>query len=146
MRSVRLYLAAAALFLGACASGSVPTPTAGAEPVEVMPGFFSAAQAARGRASYKEHCDECHALSELRGTEFEWTWRRQTAWDLYQEVSSNMPEDKPGELSAPTYADIIAYILNLNDYQVGSRDLVASRAAMAAIPLGSDAQKTKSKE
>ena len=144
--NVLLVPAAMALLLSACASGSALSVTPVAEPVEAIPGFFSAEQAQRGRESYREACGECHTLSEFRGTDFEWTWRRQTAWNLFSEVSSTMPEDKPGQLSPETYADIVAYLLNLNDYQVGSVELSPSQEALSAIPLGAGARKTKSKE
>ena len=134
---------------GGVACSSVPEPTSAPSSLPVpdaAPGFFSADQAARGRQSYRESCSECHATSEFRGTDFEWSWRRQTAWDLYTDISENMPEDKPGELSDKTYADIVAYLLSLNGYQMGSRDLASKEKAMAAIPLGAGVQKTVSKE
>lgn len=110
------------------------------------PGFFSASQVARGKDSYADVCSECHALSEFRGTDFEWTWRRQTAWALYEEVAENMPEDKPGTLAPGTYADIVAYVLSLNGYQMGSRELEPTEVALASIPLGAGVSKTVSTE
>ena len=106
-------------------------------------GLFSATQAERGRQSYGESCSECHSLSDFRGTDFEWNWRRRTAWDFYQEVAASMPEDKPGKLSPGTYTDIVAYVLSLNRYQIGSKDLAATEEAMAAIPLGPGVPKNK---
>lgn len=147
---------ALAVLLTACASSSVlpsssPTPDsepaeAGSEPGENLLGFFSAEQAERGRESYRKACSECHAVSEFRGSDFEWTWRRRTAWSLYREVSSTMPEDQPGKLSTETYADIVAYLLSLNDYPIGSAELLPTEEVLAAIPLGAGVRKTKSKE
>ena len=145
----RLLELALAVSLSACASFSLspsPSPTADSEAPDDIPGFFSAEQAERGRESYRQACSECHTVSEFRGTEFEWTWRRRTAWSLYREVSSNMPEDQPGELSTETYTDIVAYLLSLNDYQIGSAELRPTKEVLAAIPLGAGARKTKSKE
>ena len=140
-----LSLAAIAFPLATCSSASSPAPTPVSEPVDAVAGFFSAAQADRGRARYGESCRECHSLSEFRGSDFEWKWRRQTAWDLYRDVAETMPEDKPGKLSPGTYADIVAYMLSLNGYQIGGEDLFATKEAMAAIPLGAGVQKTKPK-
>ncbi len=53
-----------------------------------------------------------------------------------------MPEDAPGTLSAQTYADVIAYILRLNEYTSGDLDLVPNESSMDAIPLGPGADKT----
>ena len=138
-----------ALLLTSCASSSLPpssSPIPDSEAPAGIPGFFSAEQAERGRESYRQACSECHTVSEFRGSDFEWTWRRRTAWSLYTEVSSNMPEDQPGELSTETYTDIVAYLLSLNDYQIGSSELRPSEEVLAAIPLGAGARKTKSKE
>lgn len=140
-----VYLPPAA-FLAACSSVSVTSPAPAVEHAAEIPGFFSAEQAERGRASYRQACSECHTLSEFQGADFEWAWRRQTAWSLYREISANMPEDRPGELSAETYADIVAYLLSRNGYQVGSADLAPTEEALAAIALGAGAPKTKTKE
>lgn len=137
-----LCLALAAL-LASCSVVSAPSPTPAIGLVAEIPGFFSAEQAERGRVSYRQACSECHALSEFRGADFEWTWRRQTAWNLYSEISANMPEDRPGELGAETYADIVAYLLSRNRYQIGSADLPPTEEALAAIELGAGARKTK---
>lgn len=144
MQSLHSWPAAAILGLAACSGvASLSTPI---DSREVLPGFFSAKQADRGRESYEDRCSECHFLNDFRGTDFEWNWRRQTAWNLYREVSETMPEDRPGELSPETVADIIAYILRLNDYQVGSVDLSTRQTVLEQIALGAGAEKTKTKE
>ena len=117
-------------------------PTASSEPAP-SPGFFSAAQVERGRASYAEACSECHTLSEFRGSDFEWTWRRQTAWQLYSQVAETMPEDKPGQLPEVTYVDIVAYLLSLNGYQIGGSELSPEREQLEAISLGAGAAKER---
>ena len=60
--------------------------------------------------------------------------------------AANMPEDQPGQLAAETYADIVAYLLSRNDYQIGSADLPPTQEALAAIELGSGAMKSKPRE
>ena len=109
-------------------------------------GFYSLEQAARGRRGFGQVCGECHSVSEFRGPDFEWRWRRQTAWDLFRQVARTMPEDNPGSLTLQTYADIITYILQLNEYASGDAELVLSQEAMDAIPLGPGAAKQKSRE
>ena len=52
-----------------------------------------------------------------------------------------MPEDNPGGLTHQTYADIIAYILQLNEYASTDAELVPNQEAMDAIPLGPGAAK-----
>ena len=127
----------------ACASAGDEVRSAATPPPIEGAGFYSAAQAARGQDAFVAACQECHSISEFRGRDFEWTWRRRTAWALFNEISSNMPEDSPGSLAPTTYADIVAYILQLNDYTAGAVDLAATREALDAVPLGPGAARTR---
>ncbi len=104
-------------------------------------GFYTVKQAARGRAVFRLDCGECHSVSDFRGRDFEWEWRRSTAWDLFRRMRETMPEDFPGILPDQTYADVIAYVLSLNDYTDGATELRATEEAMDVIPLGPGAQK-----
>ena len=108
-------------------------------------GFYSAEQAERGRESFRRTCRECHTASEFRGNDFESQWQRQNAWNLFNEISWNMPETAPGSLTDQTYADIVAYILLLNRYPAGGEDLAATPESMGSVPLGPDADKTRPK-
>jgi hypothetical protein len=117
----------------------VPQPPSGA-------GYYSLEQAARGRDSFVEICGECHSSGEFRGRDFEYTWRRQTVWDFFRQLVRTMPEDMPGFLPNETYVDIIAYVLQINQYASGDADLVASEAAMDTIPLGPEAKKQPSQD
>ena len=132
-----LIVAAAALpvLLGCATAVEAPTPTAVARQPSAL-GFYSLEQAARGRRKFRQVCSECHFVSEFRGPDFESEWRRRTAWDLFRQVVRTMPEDNPGGLTQQTYADVIAYILQLNAYASGDAELVPSQDAMDAIPLG----------
>lgn len=104
-------------------------------------GMYSVDQAARGRAAFGDTCKECHASSEFRGRAFEFSWRRRTAWDFYREVRRTMPEDFPGGLSPQTYVDIIAYVLEINDYSPGGPELSPSEESLRTVPLGPGANK-----
>ncbi len=112
------------------------------QPPKFDSGFYSVEQAARGRESFVMICEECHSSSEFRGDDFEWTWRRQTVWNFYRELIQTMPEDSPGALSEQTYADVIAYILQINEYSAGDSELTATEEAMDVIALGPGAPKS----
>jgi hypothetical protein len=43
--------------------------------------------------------------------------------DLFEHISTNMPQDNPGSLSAAEYASIVAYILQLNGRPAGDEEL-----------------------
>ncbi len=143
---MRLGAAAAlAVLLGCATSVEAPTPAPVARQPSAL-GFYSPEQAARGRRKFRQVCGECHSVSEFRGPDFESEWRRQTVWDLFRQVVRTMPKDNPGSLTLQTYADVIAYILQLNEYASGEFELVLGQEAMDAIPLGPGAAKQKSRE
>ncbi len=115
--------------------GGVPTtPTPTSSNTVVAVGFTSD-QAARGRATFRQICRECHYVSEFRGADFEWQWRRRTAWDLFRNISRNMPENAPGSLTQQVYTDVVAYVLALNQHTPGDTALAPTREAMSQIPI-----------
>lgn len=149
-----VVLALAALW--GCASGSAEGFESGARERTVRPppseppaatafeegtGVYSVEQAARGREAFVETCVECHASSEFRGRDFEFDWRRRTAWDLYRQLRRTMPDDFPGTLAPQTYVDIIAYVLELNDYTPGGPNLSPDEASLRRVPLGPGANR-----
>ena len=54
---------------------------------------------------------------------------------MYTSIAYSMPEDNPGGLPGQTYADVIAYILELNGYEAGDTELTTDRDAMRAMRL-----------
>ncbi|GMV05329.1 MAG: hypothetical protein AMXMBFR53_16080 [Gemmatimonadota bacterium] len=137
-RTATALPALAALALaGACApGGSAPPPP---EP-EPDPGLYSDTQADRGRDAFRASCAECHYSSEFRGSQFQFAWRRRSVGDLFTEIVRNMPEDAPGSLEDQVYVDIVAYILQLNGFPAGSRELPPDQAVLGrhsmAAPAG----------
>ncbi len=102
---------------------------------------FSTAQADRGRNVFRSTCTECHYSSEFNDRQFKFKWRRRTAGDLFEMVSTQMPEDAPGSLELQQYADIVAFVLRLNGFEPGSSELPPDAAALETIslaPLGND--------
>jgi len=84
---------------------------------------------------FSSTCAECHGASEFRGTDFLFRWRRQSAWDLFRNVSANMPENAPGSLEDEEYADVIAWILELNGHMPGHTELTAESSVLDGIPI-----------
>ncbi len=123
-----------------------PPPPAPVPEASSAAGFYSVEQAARGREAFQRVCGECHFTREFRGRDFEYQWRRRTVWDFYRNVSRTMPDDMPGILPNETYADVIAYILQLNEYSAGDSELIVSEEVMDTIPLGPGAAKQPSQD
>ena len=82
---------------------------------------FTAEQATAGRAAYEQTCATCHGQSLrqlpnalLAGAEFLGRWGNRATSDLIAQARSTMPPDNPGGFPAETYADIVAYLLQVN--------------------------------
>ena len=115
--------------LGACAA-----TTGGAEPAAAPSGFFTAAQASRGERRFNQLCTDCHRTVEITRSWFSGTVH-QTAGDLFTVMSMTMPDSNPGGLSPEQYADILAFLLRMNNYPEGEAELPADPAVLANVPI-----------
>ncbi|HEX9562360.1 MAG TPA: cytochrome c [Gemmatimonadaceae bacterium] len=86
-------------------------------------GVYTTAQASRGENTYKVNCVSCHATSDYTGETFQLSWLTRTAFDIFDVIRTQMPEDNPGILARQEYVDIVAYIFSLNSYPAGQADL-----------------------
>jgi hypothetical protein len=50
-------------------------------------------------------------------------------------ISTTMPQDNPASLALQEYADILAYLMQLNGMPSGSRELPGNQEALNAIPF-----------
>lgn len=106
-------------------------------------GVFSKPQAMRGQAGYREQCSKCHGENlaggegapGIVGADFITKWKSKSAGDLFDLIQKTMPVDDPGNLSRRQCADITAYILSMNDYPAGDKDMDSSAASLADISL-----------
>ena len=103
-------------------AGAQDSATAAAERVTTS-GVFSQTQATRGEGAYQTSCQSCHAKSEYTGDKFKVAWVSKTAYDIFNVIRTQMPEDNPGSLERQQYVDIVAYIFSLNAYPAGTADL-----------------------
>jgi len=106
----------------------------------VWDGVYTREQANRGQDTYQEACLQCHGESldggeaaPLAGEEFLRKWNGKTAGDLFAVIRKSMPEDNPGSLSSPEYADVLAYILSVNDFPAGQKELDRDVTALNEI-------------
>jgi S-disulfanyl-L-cysteine oxidoreductase SoxD len=102
-------------------------------PTSVNDGVYSAAQATRGQAIFEGSCTTCHDTTKFMGSEFLSAWAGKPLRELFEVMSTTMPEDSPGSLKPQEYADVIAYFLKLNQFPSGSSDLKGAADSMAAI-------------
>lgn len=96
-------------------------------------GVYSAAQADRGEAVFKDQCASCHAPGDFTADDFLKKWTGKPLHELFDTVSTTMPMDNPGTLKPQQYADVIAYFLKLNKFPAGDAELKGSAEAMKAV-------------
>lgn len=128
MRNLRRFT----LCLLVCGSPGWPQATGRS----VLDGVFIEAQAKRGEAAYGVSCAGCHgedlygrAMGPLRGDHFLDRWREDSLNVLFTHIRTRMPANAAGSLSEAAYLDILAYILQVNGFPAGSRELTAAVAA-----------------
>ena len=123
LSQVPALIAAAGLVIGL----SLPAPSvlAQGQPLagSVLEGVFTAAQADRGESTWREACASCHETTEFSGARFRLSWVGRTAGDLFDTISTLMPEGNPGSLSPDEYASVVAYLFRLNGYTAGEIEL-----------------------
>jgi quinoprotein glucose dehydrogenase len=109
----------------------------------VWDGVYTKDQAARGLTAYQEECMKCHgengtggeAAPALAGAEWLAKWKGKSVGDLYTRIRKTMPTDDPGNLSTRQYSDIVAYLLSLNEFPAGSKELDRDTTVMNEIRL-----------
>jgi len=120
------------------------SPAAGQQPAGAA-GPFTAAQAAAGATAYQANCATCHqpdlrgqgTATPLAGTAFIGAWGSRPTGDLLSFIQLTMPPGNPGTLSADTYTNIAAFILQSNGARAGNQALAAnSPILISAVASG----------
>jgi mono/diheme cytochrome c family protein len=114
----------------------------GAAPVTsrtVWDGVYSAPQAERGAEAYASHCANCHRddLSGydglLRGRRFMEKFREASLHLLFDKTKTTMPRGAAGSLSDAMYVDIVSYVLRMNEFPAGERELTLDDVAVVKL-------------
>lgn len=106
----------------------------------VWDGVYTTEQAARGNQAYNASCAVCHRADlrggqgrSLVGSRFWESWGEDGLSSLYSVVRERMPEGQPGSLKPETYLDIVAYILQRNEYPAGTVELTAESVKLVQV-------------
>jgi len=97
----------------------------------VNDGVYTAEQAKKGDALYKEQCASCHGdnlegagpMPALAGKDFLANWQGKTVGDLFEKTHTSMPATAPGSLTPEQVADITSYLLSVGKYPAGTTPL-----------------------
>jgi cytochrome c len=126
----------------------------------VMDGVYTTDQARRGREQYRKRCVLCHLdngqghaavpvipgesleregdaeAPAVAGEPFQKKWNGRTAWELYGTMASTMPVGSPKTLSPQEYADLLAFLFELNKFPAGQSELTPAREQLESITIG----------
>ena len=125
---MKLALLLAFIFIEAGAA----SPAADTPPRTTRDGVYTAPQAERGKLVYKRACVECHPLDWYQGEQMK-AWEGAPIFGLFELTMNRMPPQNPGSLKRREYADILAFILSLNDQPLGSEELPSQESALTHI-------------
>ena len=109
--------------------------TAAQSKQSVKAGVYTAAQADRGVGLFKSKCASCHAPNRFTDDLFYTSFAGKPLWEMFDVISDSMPEDNPGSLKKEEYADVIAYLLKLNNFPAGQTDLPTDKEALSVIMM-----------
>ena len=117
----------------------VGTGVAARQAPSVWDGVYTAEQAQRGKPLYEQSCAECHGPDlaggemspALVGAEFVWNWNGLSVGDLFERLRVSMPQGVPNSVSRKEKADILAFLLEANEFPTGDTEL-ANRTGMLA--------------
>jgi mono/diheme cytochrome c family protein len=143
-------IVAAAFVWGVCIWAAMTAPVhaqAADTPAQagsgIWSGVYTDAQAKRGEGMANKSCVSCHgselmggeAGPTLVGLEFLGNWNSLSLGDLFDRIHATMPADAPGSLSPQDTADVIAYVLKLNKYPAGEKELPNDMSALGQVKI-----------
>ena len=133
--------ALALLVAGAAWSGTA------AQERTVWDGVYTEEQATRGMGTYEQECSQCHLedllgdgiAPALIGAPFHFRWSDLSVGDMLVAIRTTMPQGAPASLSPRAYADIVAYMLKVNDFPAGDTELPTGVDDLEGIIIVEDA-------
>ena len=103
----------------------------------IWSGVFTAAQAKRGDEAYQASCSGCHGSNlratdaeavDLTGPGFRVKWNGKTLGERFETIRDTMPLGNANSLGDKTYMDILAFVLQSNEFPPGNQELVPETA------------------
>lgn len=142
---VTVAVVAAALLLAATGAFTLQ---AAAQQTSTMDAVYTAEQAKRGLESYQQECAQCHLddllgdgiAPALIGAPFHFRWSDLSVGDMVVAIRTTMPQGAPASLSPQAYVDIVAYMLEVNDFPAGDTELPTDQTELESIIISQESQ------
>ena len=108
----------------------------------IWQGIYTAAQAERGKTTFKAACLRCHGedlsgttAPALRGDRFQMTWGGDTVEGLFGKIRDTMPPNFGTVVDDQAKLDVVAFILQTNGYPAGSTELLIDSPDLASSQI-----------
>ena len=72
----------------------------------------------------------------VSGEAFQKKWAGRNAWQLFSAMADTMPVGGPRSLAPQEYADVLAYIFELNRFPAGPSAITPARDQLEPIAIG----------
>ena len=113
----------------------------------VWDGVYTEEQSKRGMNSYEQECAQCHLedllgdgiAPSLIGAPFHFRWSDLSVGDMLVAIRTTMPQGAPASLSPRAYSDIVAYLLQVNEFPAGDTELPTGVDELETIIIQEDA-------
>jgi mono/diheme cytochrome c family protein len=110
---------------------------------DVWSGVYTTAQAERGKANFLTgRCGGCHQLDlsgdrgpALKGDGFLSHWENGSVNTLFRKISETMPPNAPNESTDDAKIDIVAYLLQMNGFPEGTKELKLDGDALDGVEI-----------
>ena len=118
---------------GGTLTSNEDSPATGERALTTNDGVFTEEQAERGNRVYDTYCFNCHPAQfyEARLP----VWANASVEQLFDAMSSTMPEENPGILSTDEYLDVLAYIFSITGSPAGDAELTTGNIGTIAIVI-----------
>lgn len=127
----------------AAPQAAVGDPAAATASLGGMAPTFTQAQVERGKVAYAANCVACHGPNlitanygpPLAGPYFDGKWRGRSVAELFVHTHDRMPPSRPAALPDDTYADLVAFILEVNGIGAGDTALPSDPKALTDMTI-----------
>jgi hypothetical protein len=108
----------------------------------IWQGIYTTAQAERGKATFTAACLRCHGADlsgttapALKGDRFQTSWGGDTVDSLFGKIRDTMPPNFGTFVPDEAKLDIVAYILQTNEFPAGPTELVLGSSDLVAAQI-----------
>ncbi len=121
----------------------VLAPALFAQNDKIWSGVYTTAQAERGKTAFDKECTNCHNRDlngsargpALHGDRFMLDWVNGSVNNLYSKIRFSMPANYPETVADDVKLDIVAYLLQVNEFPAGSAELKTDEDELEGIQI-----------